>query len=170
MYTARFSTRAALSREQQMGGSGGSIEPPGPLLEPPEPLLTHLHTVYIACYECLPTHLNPLAERTCFSQALRDPIGMISVMLRVTWLIIQTATMWLTVFGKWPTMMTACRYAHPYTPTISSHHHNSIAIITARAHPANLANGYAPGFIRVLHPRACLRVPHRRSSPGRDCH
>jgi hypothetical protein len=42
-----------LVREQQIGGSGGSLEPPGPLLEPPGPLLTH-----------------PLAERTCFSQVL----------------------------------------------------------------------------------------------------
>jgi hypothetical protein len=33
-------------REQQIGGSEGSLEPPGPLLEPPGPLLTHLHTVY----------------------------------------------------------------------------------------------------------------------------
>ena len=33
-------------REKQIGGSGGSLEPPGPLLEPPGPLLTHLHTVY----------------------------------------------------------------------------------------------------------------------------
>ena len=56
-------------REKQIRGSGGSLEPPGPLLEPPGPLLTHLHTVYIAYSECLPTRLNPLAERTCFSQA-----------------------------------------------------------------------------------------------------
>ena len=55
-------------REKQIGGSGGSLEPPGPLLEPPGPLLMHLHTVYIECSECLPTCLNPLAERTCFSQ------------------------------------------------------------------------------------------------------
>jgi hypothetical protein len=41
------------NREQQIGGSGGSLEPPGCLLEPPGPLLepsgplfTHLHTVY----------------------------------------------------------------------------------------------------------------------------
>ena len=39
---------AVAAREQQIGGSGGSLEPPGPLLEPPGPLLTHLHTVYIA--------------------------------------------------------------------------------------------------------------------------
>jgi hypothetical protein len=58
-------------REKQIGGSGGSLEPPGPLLEPPGPLLTHLHTVYMAYSECLPTRLNPLAERTCFSQADR---------------------------------------------------------------------------------------------------
>ena len=38
-------------------------------LEPPGPLLTHLHTVYMAYSECLPTRLNPLAERACFSQA-----------------------------------------------------------------------------------------------------
>jgi hypothetical protein len=55
-------------REQQIGGSGGSLEPPGPLLEPPGPLLTHLHTFYMAYSECLPTRLNPLAERTCFYQ------------------------------------------------------------------------------------------------------
>jgi hypothetical protein len=55
-------------REQQIGGSGGSLEPPGPLLAPPGHLLTHLHTVYIAYIECLPTRLNPPAERTCFSQ------------------------------------------------------------------------------------------------------
>ena len=60
---------AARDREQQIGGSGGSLEPPGPLLEPPGPLLTHLHTVYMAYSECLPTRLNPLAERTCFHQA-----------------------------------------------------------------------------------------------------
>jgi hypothetical protein len=47
-------------REKQIGGSGGSLEPPGPLL-------THLHTVYMAYSECLPTRLNPLAERACFT-------------------------------------------------------------------------------------------------------
>ena len=62
---------AARRREKQIGGSGGSLEPPGPLLEPPGPLLTHRHTVYIAYSECLPTRLSPLAERTCFSQARR---------------------------------------------------------------------------------------------------
>ena len=56
-------------REQQIGGSGESLEPPGPLLEPPGPLLMHLHTVFMAYSECRPTRLNPLAERTCFSQA-----------------------------------------------------------------------------------------------------
>ena len=29
----------------------------------------HLHIVHMAYSECLPTLLNPLAERTCFSQA-----------------------------------------------------------------------------------------------------
>jgi hypothetical protein len=33
---------AAADREKQIGGSGGSLEPPGPLLEPPGSLLTHL--------------------------------------------------------------------------------------------------------------------------------
>jgi hypothetical protein len=57
----------ALAGKQHIGGSGGSLEPPGPLLETPGPRLTHLHTVYIAYSVCLPTRLNPLAERTCFS-------------------------------------------------------------------------------------------------------
>jgi hypothetical protein len=57
--------RAALAREKQTGGSGGSLEPPGPLL-------THLHTVHTAYSERLPTRLNPLAERTCFSQVLAE--------------------------------------------------------------------------------------------------
>ena len=35
-------------REKQIGGLGGSLEPPGPLLDPPGSLLTHLHTVYMA--------------------------------------------------------------------------------------------------------------------------
>ena len=47
--------------EKQIRGSGGSLEPPGPL-----PM--HLHTVYMEYSGCLPTLLNPLAERTCFSQ------------------------------------------------------------------------------------------------------
>jgi hypothetical protein len=50
----------ARSREKRIRGSGGSLEPPGPLL-------THLHTVYVAYSEGLPTRLSPLAERTCFS-------------------------------------------------------------------------------------------------------
>jgi hypothetical protein len=49
-----------LTREKEIGGSGGSLEPPGPLL-------THLHIVYMACSERLPTRLTPLAERACFS-------------------------------------------------------------------------------------------------------
>ena len=46
------------------------MNPLGLFLDPPGPLLTHLHTVYMAYSECLPTRLNPLAERTCFSQVL----------------------------------------------------------------------------------------------------
>ena len=52
---------AVATREKEIRGSGGSLEPPGPLR-------THLHAVCMACSECLPTRLNPLAERTCFSQ------------------------------------------------------------------------------------------------------
>jgi hypothetical protein len=63
---------AAASREKHIGGLGGSLDPPGPLLEPPGPLLTHLHTVYMVYSEGLLTRLNPLAERTCFSQAARQ--------------------------------------------------------------------------------------------------
>jgi hypothetical protein len=37
-------------------------------MEPPGPFRMHLHTVYMAYSECLPTRLNPLAERTYFSQ------------------------------------------------------------------------------------------------------
>jgi hypothetical protein len=44
------------------------LNPLGLFLEPPGPLLTHLHTVYMAYSECLPTRLNLLAERTRFSQ------------------------------------------------------------------------------------------------------
>ena len=44
------------------------MNPLGLFPEPPGPLLTHLHTVYMAYSERLPTRLNPLAERTCFSQ------------------------------------------------------------------------------------------------------
>ena len=50
----------ARSREKEMGGPGGSLEPPWPLI-------THLHTMYIEYSEGLPTRLNPLAGRTCFS-------------------------------------------------------------------------------------------------------
>jgi hypothetical protein len=57
-------------REKQIGGSGGSLEPPGPLL-------THLHTVHIAYSECLPTRLNLLAERTYFSQVPRRARGLL---------------------------------------------------------------------------------------------
>jgi hypothetical protein len=43
--------RAVCPREKKIRGSGGSLEPPGPLL-------THLHIVYMAYSECLPTRLN----------------------------------------------------------------------------------------------------------------
>ena len=50
-----YTAALALGRERQIGGSGGSLEPPGPLLGPPGPLLTHLHTVHMAYYERLPS-------------------------------------------------------------------------------------------------------------------
>jgi hypothetical protein len=43
---------------KRSGAQGGSLDPPG--------LLTHLHTAYTAYSECLPTRLNPLAERALF--------------------------------------------------------------------------------------------------------
>jgi hypothetical protein len=49
------------SGRNRWGVQGGSLGPPGPLL-------THLHTVYMAYSERLPTRLNPLAERACFSR------------------------------------------------------------------------------------------------------
>jgi tRNA-dihydrouridine synthase len=57
-----------VDREKQIGGAGGSLEPPGRLL-------THRHTVYMANSECLPTHLSPLAERTYFSQVVETTPG-----------------------------------------------------------------------------------------------
>ena len=46
---ARLSERRQWSEAgKEIGGSGGSLEPLGPLL-------THLHTVYLAYSECLPT-------------------------------------------------------------------------------------------------------------------
>ena len=53
------------------------MNPLGLFLNPQLGLLTHLHTVYLAYAECLPTRLNPLAEGTCFSQAARllDELG-----------------------------------------------------------------------------------------------
>ena len=39
--------------------------------EPPGPLPTHLHTVCLTYSECLPTLLNPLDERACFSQVVK---------------------------------------------------------------------------------------------------
>ena len=44
------------------------MNPLGLFLDPPAPLLTHLHTVYMAYSECLPTRLSPLADGTCCPQ------------------------------------------------------------------------------------------------------
>ena len=57
----RMSRQQVELREKGTGGAGGSLEPPGLRL-------THLHTIHMAYAECLPTCLDPLAERTCFSQ------------------------------------------------------------------------------------------------------
>jgi hypothetical protein len=59
-----FNGNELVAGSNRYGGSGGSLEPPGPFH-------MHLHTVYMAYSECLSTHLSPLAERTCFSQADR---------------------------------------------------------------------------------------------------
>jgi hypothetical protein len=68
MYVAmRYAVKVAC-REQQIGIQGAHLNPLGIFLEPPGPFLTHLHTVYMAYSEHLPTRLTPLAERTCFSQ------------------------------------------------------------------------------------------------------
>jgi hypothetical protein len=48
------------------GAQGGSLDPPGPTPMP-------LYTVYMEYSECTPTLLNPLAERTCFSQKANCP-------------------------------------------------------------------------------------------------
>ena len=47
-----LTTSIVKGREKEIRGSGGSLEPPGPLL-------THLRTVYMAYSECLPTRLDP---------------------------------------------------------------------------------------------------------------
>ena len=49
--------------EKEIGGSGSGVH-----LSPPGPLPMHLHTACVELSECLPTLLNPPAERTCFSQ------------------------------------------------------------------------------------------------------
>jgi hypothetical protein len=75
---ARESVRDGREPGSNSGDPGGSLEPPGPLREPPGPLLTHIRTVCMAYSECLPTRLNPPAERACFSQVgtCRSPAQM----------------------------------------------------------------------------------------------
>jgi hypothetical protein len=53
------------SREKEIGGSGGSLEPPGSLL-------THLHAVYMVYSECLPSRLNPSSNP---QDRLRGPVS-----------------------------------------------------------------------------------------------
>ena len=62
------SRRRGCSGSNREGVQGAHLNPLGLFLEPPGPLLTHLHTVYMGYSERLPTRLNLLAERTCFSQ------------------------------------------------------------------------------------------------------
>jgi hypothetical protein len=70
------------TREQQTWGFRGvHLNPLGLFLDPPGPLLTHLHTVYIAYSDCLSMRLNPLAERTRFSQVLTVLVTMVAVAL-----------------------------------------------------------------------------------------
>jgi hypothetical protein len=45
-YASWWTDAMSEARAQQIGGSGGSLEPAGPRLEPPGPLLTHFHTIY----------------------------------------------------------------------------------------------------------------------------
>jgi hypothetical protein len=67
---ALFSVKLYAGFSMQPRGAGRSRSGvQGAHLNPLRPLLTHPHTVYMACSECLPTHLNPLAERTCSPQA-----------------------------------------------------------------------------------------------------
>jgi hypothetical protein len=55
-------------------------------LDPPGPLLTHLHTVYMAYYlECLPTRLNPRAEKTWFSQVRTRDAAVVGAVGRLAW-------------------------------------------------------------------------------------
>jgi hypothetical protein len=72
---ARDSRQAASPREKEIGGPGGSLEPPGPLL-------THLHTVYMAYSECLPTYpLDPLWLRGPVSR--RALVGLIPMTIGI---------------------------------------------------------------------------------------
>ena len=59
----------AAIRENREGVQGGHLNPLSVFLNPHGLLLTHLHTVCVEYSDRLPTLLNPLAERTCFSQA-----------------------------------------------------------------------------------------------------
>jgi hypothetical protein len=60
MLAGAFDERVAAAGKRY-GGSGGALDPPGPLP-------VHLRSAYIEYSECLPTLFNPLAERTYFSQ------------------------------------------------------------------------------------------------------
>jgi hypothetical protein len=62
---------AVLDREQHIGGSGGSLEPLDLFLCTFTPRIWSI----LEHPECMPALLNPLAERTCFSQVLDSVDG-----------------------------------------------------------------------------------------------
>ena len=63
--TNQFGNTEVPAREKEVGGSGGSLEPPA------GPLLTHLHSVHMGYSESLPNLLTP--ERIAFSQVPAVP-------------------------------------------------------------------------------------------------
>ena len=63
-YVVLKSALSVLTRERHMRGSGGSLEPPGPL-----PM--HLHTVHTEDSECLPTLFEPPTREELFVPGAR---------------------------------------------------------------------------------------------------
>jgi hypothetical protein len=57
--TAQEFVRECHAGRSRQGAQGAHLNPLGLFLEPPGPLLTHPHTVCMACSEHLPTRLNP---------------------------------------------------------------------------------------------------------------
>ena len=97
------------------------MNPLGLFLEPLGPILTHLHTVHMVYSERLPTRLNPLAERTCFSQAaMRSMLGQGVTGFRIERACAKGDASWLGSAGvarMWAvaaeTRQAVCCMAHP---------------------------------------------------------